>query len=132
MTTMAYTGTLVVEECPKCGIIHAIPEGLYTEARRHGTSVYCPLGHSWHFTKSIEAELQEARNDVAYYRNTLKTKEVQLQHTERSRAAYKGELTKTRQRAQHGQCPVCRVKFKRLASHVAAKHPDFVAEIDLG
>ncbi len=109
MTTMSYTGTLVIESCPACGTVHAIPEGLQREARRHSTRVFCPLGHRWHYTKSIEQELAEARNDATYYKDAMETA--------RSRSAYKGELTKTRKAIHAGQCPWCHRRYKRLAAH---------------
>jgi len=54
----------------------------------------------------------------------------QRDQMERSRAAYKGELTKVRKTIHAGRCPWCRRSFKRLEAHMAAKHPDVDPEAE--
>ncbi len=130
MTTLTYTGELIVTSCPACGVIHAIPDGLELEARRRGISVFCPLGHKWHYKKTIEQELAEARNDATYYRDALHQKRAELERTERSRAAFKGELTKVRKTIHAGKCPWCQRRYKRLAAHMAEKHPTVDVEAE--
>jgi hypothetical protein len=130
VTTMTYTGNLVVVTC-HCGIVHAIPEDLDVQAHAAKRTVYCPLGHSWIYRgKSWQAELVEARNDTSYFKTQLLSTERKLESTERSRAAYKGELTKVRKTIHAGQCPWCRRSFKRLEAHMAAKHPDMDHEAE--
>jgi predicted RNA-binding Zn-ribbon protein involved in translation (DUF1610 family) len=123
MSTMTYIDTLVVTSCPTCGSGHAIPSALDRRARRHGTTVYCPLGHGWHYSKSIEQELAEARNDAKFYKDAMVTARRERDAVERSRSAYKGELTKVRTTIHAGKCPWCNRKYRRLAAHMADKHP---------
>lgn len=124
MTTMTYTGTLVVVTC-HCGIVHAIPRDLDFQARAQKHTVFCPLGHSWVYRgKSWEAELVDVRAESERRRQLLVDEREQHAHTERSRNAYKGELTKVRRTIHAGKCPWCRRSFKRLEAHMAAKHPD--------
>ena len=130
MTTLTYTGTLVVRNCPACGIAHAIPEDLDRQMHRHGNRAFCPLGHTWIYTKTVEQELAEARNDARYFKEARDMARQQRDRMERSRAAYKGELTKVRRTIHAGQCPWCRRSFKRLEAHMAAKHPDVDPEAE--
>jgi hypothetical protein len=133
MTTLTYTGTLVVCECPVCGVRHAIPEGLRQHARERGDPegrVFCPLGHTWVYTKTLEQQLAEARNDAQYFKQARDAARLQRDQMERSRAAYKGELTKVRRTIHAGKCPWCRRSFKRLEAHMAAKHPDVDPEAE--
>jgi len=74
--------------------------------------------------------LDEARNEAQYFRQARDAARQQLDHVERSRNAFKGELTKVRKTIHAGQCPWCRRPFKRLAAHMAAKHPDVDPEAE--
>jgi hypothetical protein len=131
MTTLIYTGRLIVTNC-WCGISQAIPEDLYREARFNGHTVYCPLGHPWvmHKGKSLEQQLADVGAESDRRRQLLEDERVQHQRTERSRNAYKGELTKVRKTIHAGRCPWCLRPFKRLAAHMAAKHPDVDPEAE--
>jgi hypothetical protein len=126
--TMIYTGTLVVATCPVCGIGHAIPEALNTQARRHGQAVYCPLGHSWIYTKTVEQDLAEAKRDANYYKNRLSAELEARQRTERRLTATRGVVTRTKKRIAAGVCPCCHRTFQQLARHMAGQHPDYAAE----
>ena len=128
MTTMTYTGTLVVTSCPVCGVMHAIPEGLNQQAKRHGKSVYCPLGHSWVYTKTVEQDLAEAKRDAEYYRGRLDAERTQRRFTERQLRATKGVVTRTKKRIAAGVCPCCHRTFQQLARHMAGQHPEYAAE----
>ncbi len=130
MTTLTYSGELLVVKCPVCGVGHAIPTDLQLQMPRHGTHAFCPLGHTWVYKKTLEQELIEARNDAQYFKEARDTARQQRDHMERSRAAYKGELTKVRRTIHAGKCPWCRRSFKRLEAHMAAKHPDVDPEAE--
>jgi len=131
VTTLTYGGTLVVHHC-WCGIGHAIPADLDREAQFNGHTVYCPLGHQWvmHKGKSFERQLADVRAESERRRQLLVDERAQHQRTERSRNAYKGELTKVRKTIHAGKCPWCRRSFKRLEAHMAAKHPDVDPEAE--
>jgi hypothetical protein len=115
--TLNYTETLTVVHCT-CGIAFAIPAELDRQMHERGKSVHCPLGHSWHYTKTLEAELADAK------RRLSATREL-LQAEERSHASTRGHLTRARQRAKAGVCPCCHRTFENVARHMATKHPDW-------
>lgn len=128
MNALTYTGELVIHGCPVCGIVHAIPSGLDQRAKLHGASVICPLGHSWIFTRTVDADLRERTAELRHARQQLASAREDVAAAARSAAAYKGAATKARRRAAAGQCPVCDRTFVTLRSHVRKQHPEFNPE----
>lgn len=127
MSTMTYTGTLVVESCPACGVAHAIPDSLQRKAKRDGIGVYCPLGHRWAYTRTVEQDLAEAKRDAEYYRGRLKEEQTAHSRTERRLNATRGVVTRTKKRVAAGVCPCCHRTFQQLARHMAGQHPGYAA-----
>jgi len=135
METLAYSGTLTVVTC-WCGMSHAVP----TELRdfqlrqfhdgRKVQDIYCPLGHT-HVpageTKAaqLEWQLEQAR------RSRDATRDL-LEHEQRSHSATRGHLTRAKKRAVAGVCPHpdCHRHFQNLERHIAAKHPELLAEAE--
>lgn len=64
-----------------CGIEYAIPEHVYAQGVAHGAkrSVFCPNGHSWHFTESEEDRL---RKKVAELETSLQRSRALVQTLE--------------------------------------------------
>lgn len=133
-TTMTFTGELVVTSC-WCGIALAIPKSMYRWAQEDkGNHVYCPLGHTFIFGKG-EADLAKERADrlaaqlrAARASNTA-TRD-QLLAERRSNAAYRGHLTRLRNRIANGVCPVkdCHRPFANVRRHIESQHPDWAHE----
>jgi hypothetical protein len=117
LTTLAYTGRLHVTTC-WCGLPHAIPESLYAQAENHGRSIYCPLGHQWIVKDTFEQKLRREQQRHEATRDLLAQEE-------RSHAATRGHLTRTKKRVGAGVCPCCHRTFRQLARHMEAKHPDY-------
>lgn len=124
-TTLNYAGTLVVEEC-HCGIKHAIPSQLQAQARDHGKTVYCPLGHAWVYTETTDKQIaRERAARESADRRAQATRDL-LHAEERSHAATRGHLTRSKRRASAGTCPCCNRTFEQLARHMKSQHPAFV------
>ena len=122
MPTMTYTERLTVVSCT-CGISYAIPESLHAQMTDRSKSVYCPNGHQWHYTESLETKLKREKEKAARIQASLDQAEASL-------AAQKGVATKLRkkvERAEHGVCPHCNRTFQNLMRHVKSKHPECVA-----
>jgi hypothetical protein len=120
--SMTYTEKLTVVHCT-CGIPYAIPEALYNQAHERGKSIYCPVGHAWHYTESTEQKLKREREKTARV-------QAQLDQAEASLVAQKGVATKLRKkvaRAENGVCPHCNRSFVNLQRHVKTKHPECLA-----
>ena len=136
-TTMYGTvNTLTVTRC-WCGIEHAVPESLYRvqvrerdDEGRVKTPIYCPLGHQWFVSgesKSAKLERELARERAQNDQQQARLRD-RLEHTERSRAALKGQVTKIKKRVGHGVCPCCSRTFQNLATHMQQEHPEFAQE----
>lgn len=116
---MYQTVELTQTEC-WCGIGMALPASLYTQAKEHKRTIYCPLGHTWVIAASetdrLRKQLAEAERATAWERERRATAEKQL-------TAAKGAATKLRKRIANGVCPDCHRHFTNLERHVASKHP---------
>lgn len=128
--TIEYTDQLVVVTC-WCGINHAVPQGLRNYQRRchdNGKAVpeiYCPLGHS--HVPSGRGAAQIERERRALVERTLANRDEDLRAERAAHAATKGQLTKSRKRAEAALCPVpgCRRTIVQMGRHLRTKHPDF-------
>jgi hypothetical protein len=128
--TMLYTGHLVITTC-WCGMSQALPDDLYRHAQNtKGFRVWCPLGHEWVVSEN-EADRQRKRADtlarqLEMARDSARWERDQRQASERSNAAYRGWITRYKNRIAAGVCPVedCkRVGFSNVARHIERMHP---------
>jgi hypothetical protein len=104
---------LSVVDCCVCGVVYGIPKKMDTQLKRDGqeATTYCPNGHQWVYSDSLEKELRAAN--------------ARAIHAEDQLRAARGELTSLRKRAANGVCPCCHRTFQQLTRHMKAKHPDF-------
>jgi hypothetical protein len=128
MTTLNYTETLVVRHC-WCGIAHGIPENLSRRADEDGIDVFCPLGHVWVIKDTEIKKLRRklAAEEAARADEERRRRAAQdlLRAEERSHAATRGHLTRTKKRIGNGVCPCCGRHFTDVERHMASKHPDY-------
>lgn len=137
----ATTETLAVTSCGECNIIFAIPAAMDRKLREDGQKgeFYCPQGHRLHYPgksasqKKIEeqqAEIDRLTRQRNYATERADENSRRLREEKRSKAAYKGQLTKMRNRILAGVCPVpgCqRTGFKAVTQHIHRKHPEWAA-----
>lgn len=127
--TMTYTGTLAIEECFKCHITFAIPVDFQRRCREQGETFYCPLGHGQVYSTTEIQRLKQKLEREERWRKDAETRaraaRDQADAAERSRAAYKGQVTKIRKRVGNGVCPCCNRSFANLGRHMAGQHPGF-------
>ena len=94
---------------------------------------YCPNGHAQHYTETtvtkLKKQLDNANKRMGWAEDSAARARVEAEDAKRSRAAIKGQLTKTRNRIAHGVCPCCHRTFKQLEAHMSNKHPDFKAVV---
>lgn len=125
--TLRYSGTLDIVTC-WCGIPHAIPAELNDyRLRKHrdgqDLAVYCPLGHGYVPSGTAQVELERERRERAEARaGHLKD---QLQASERSNAALRGVVTRTKRRIGKGVCPCCNRHFANVEQHMLTRHPEY-------
>jgi len=109
--------------CYQCGTVFGVESGFYSDRLNDKGRFFCPNGHGQHFVGKTEAErlqeqLAKERSRVAFYKRESESQK-------RSRAAIKGQLTKTRNRIANGVCPCCNRSFADLQRHMSTKHPDY-------
>lgn len=127
--------------CPRCKTQHTLPAELYhtAMAKRNDDktqTIYCPYGHPWHYTPQRELDEQEKirqerdrlRQRLAEKDDYIREERERREHAERSASAYKGKVTRLKNRAQAGLCPCCNRSFQNLHRHMQTQHPDFQKE----
>lgn len=125
MTTYTYTNTLTVIECAACHMDFAVQNEFQRDRRSDHTRFYCPAGHVNYYPQKSDVDKARARAEHAEARATaLKD---QLDATERSRRALKGQVTKVRNRVSKGVCPCCNRHFENVERHMTTKHPEYAA-----
>lgn len=108
-----------------CAITFAVPQRFMNVAREQGFSFYCPRGHQLFIGEGDVEKLKKALKRETKRKEWAEQESARLRAklntTERSRAAYKGQLG----RVKNGVCPCCRRNFTNLRRHMEVKHPDY-------
>jgi hypothetical protein len=121
--------------CSGCGIDWAAPEDWVAEKRESGSGFFCPNGCRRAFKESISDKLRRERDRL---KQQLAERDDAVLLAERDRLdamrrarAYKGQVTKLKNRSAAGICPCCNRSFENLRRHMKSKHPNFAEEPDL-
>jgi hypothetical protein len=139
MATLIREQLLVTETCCNCGVLFAWPQELQQKALEErgprGRSFYCPNGHAQHFTGKTEEEklreqLEAKQRSLEWSWRENERVRDQRDCAERSAAAYKGHVTRLRNRISNGVCPVadCKRSFINVRRHIATMHKDWAHE----
>lgn len=123
-TTYEYTNVLTIVECAQCHMDFGVQRHFERDRRNDHGSFYCPSGHSNYFPHESEAEKLKRR--AAWYAQQLASREEDLRAAKVAHAATKGQLTKTRKRAEKGVCLHCNRSFANVQRHVEHMHPEKV------
>jgi hypothetical protein len=127
---------LYVTSCPtpSCGVIYAITEDYKGRRYKDGESFYCPNGHisSWSDTeeKRLLRRAEWAETRLGWAETSRDAARDQAEAAHHSARAYKGHLTRMRNRIASGICPVqgCRRNFANVKAHVTTQHPQWAHE----
>ena len=113
---------IVPVECGSCGIIFGLGAAFRKKRLADGKSFHCPNGDyiAWSDTTvdKLKRRLESAEANATHYRD-------QAEAAERSKAAYKGQVTKIKRRVGRGVCPCCKRTFADLQRHMLGQHPDY-------
>lgn len=126
-TLGTYTDRTVLEVCCNCGMTFGMPKSFMDARVADAQWFYCPAGHSQQYTAK-EDENKRLKRDLESAQARRQHLADQLEATERSLRAQKGQVTKLKRRAAKGVCPCCSRHFVNVERHVASQHPEFVAE----
>ncbi len=125
------TARLDLQTCFDCGVPFGLEVGFKEQRVSDKRRWYCPNGHGQVYTGEsyanqltrLKAELGQEYESRKYYqrRNVELIEDVKTQT--RKAAAAKGQLTKSKRRADNGVCPHCSRTFARMADHIKTVHP---------
>lgn len=124
---MQYTETLTVCHC-WCGIALAIPDNLHRIANEKKHDIYCPLGHVFVFSETLDQKLKKKERELAEERRRVEATRDLLHQEERSHTATRGHLTRAKKRAHGGACQYCNRTFSDLTRHMQSKHPEHASD----
>ncbi len=129
--TQIITETFQVVSCYSCGVRFGISADLYrrvvTDAK---DSVFCPACGAktcWRESEDKKRIRQLEQKLQWEMENSVKQRAARAA-AEASLIATRGVVTRLRRRANAGVCPCCNRRFKQLAAHMSAKHPDFLGK----
>lgn len=135
MSTQTFTGTLVVQDCCNCGITFGVTRAFDQARLSDKGSFYCPAGHSQVYVgksdaqaaKDEKARADKAEQEASWLRTSRQAAWDQAQASERSARAYRGHMTRLRNRIAAGICPVssCRRNFANVKAHIETQHPEW-------
>ncbi len=125
-----------------CGITWAMPKWYAEQCRDdHSRWFYCPNGHSQHYTGKTEVELAREETEKVRKQKDAEIARVKEQQRwaeeratqsmkradrqERRAAAFRGVVTRTKNRVGNGVCPCCNRTFQNLMRHMKGKHPEY-------
>lgn len=112
-------------DCCKCGVVFWVPARLNAARRKDGGTFYCPNGHAQHYT---ETDADRFRRERDRLQQKISEMQDRADKKDRQVAAYRGQITKLKNRASKGVCPCCNRSFQNLRRHMESQHPDFEKE----
>lgn len=102
-------------DCGKCGGVYAITERHHDWCRGNSKSWTCPYcATSWGFNHN-GSPLERAQR---------------AEREGRRAAAFKGQVTKIKNRVGNGVCPCCTRHFDNLHQHMQDQHPDWAPDAE--
>jgi len=126
--------TMYVGDCHECGVIYGITTQYEARRREDGKNFYCPNGHRGAFGKG---ELAEAKRLQAMAEGRARSAQIrataaydQARAAERSARAFRGQVTRMKNKITAGVCPVgnCRRHFDNVQAHVLTEHKSWAHE----
>ncbi len=120
--------TFTIISCGGCGINFGIPDDFLASIKRHRTGFTCPRGCNRVFLKeNTEERLRREKKNLEI--SLIAEKDRADMHAKkatvarRSARAYKGQVTKIKNRVGNGVCPCCNRTFINLGKHMKGQHP---------
>lgn len=112
--------------CYICGVHTAAPASFVENRIRDHKPWYCVNGHSQVYLG--ETEEQKLRRRLEWAESRAKTNREWAEREERRARAFRGQVTKIKNRVGNGVCPCCNRTFQNLMRHMQTKHPGYSAD----
>lgn len=118
-----------VGQCSECGSIIVLSERKYSDAKEKGVRFYCENGHHQVFVtnenQKLRQQLEMKERQIKGITESRDWYERRLKTEQKTSAAFKGQITKIKNRVGNGVCPCCNRTFQNLQRHMTCKHPDY-------
>ena len=137
MQTQTFTDELTVVTCGAagCGQTFGMTTSFYRQVRASHETWYCPSGHPRAYLGESAVEREQrlrkrAEESARFARASRDAALDQAEAAERSARAFKGHVTRLRNRIANGVCPVpsCRRSFENVRRHITGQHPEWAHE----
>lgn len=125
------TTDIIITSCAVCGAKFGVPDWLEERCRAdHNKRFWCPacgsnLVYKQSKVRDLELQLERAERARKHADARAERNQREADHQHARAAAYKGHLTKTKNRIAKGVCPCCQRSFANLARHMAGQHPGY-------
>lgn len=125
---------MYVSDCPECGVVYGITRDYELRRRDDGRNFSCPNGHRGSFG---ESEIDKAKRMQAAAESQTRLARIsrdaardQAAAAERSARAYRGQVTRMKNKIAAGVCPVgnCRRHFDNVQAHILTQHSAWAGE----
>lgn len=122
---------MVNVECAKCGLLFSLTQNFCDRRHKDHKPFYCPNNHYNYWPQesdeeklkkekaALVRELQAEKNHKNFYKEEAKQQR-------RSAGAFKGQVTRIKNRIANGVCPCCNRSFTNVRRHMNSQHPEFV------
>lgn len=122
---LQFTLTFEVTYCcdAACATPIVMPTTVYNRFLQNHELFCCPFGHKQRFTGPSEAE--KLKQQLESERTSKEWWIKKADQHSKSALAYKGQVTRIKNRVKNGVCPCCNRTFQNLMRHMATKHPDY-------
>ena len=121
---------LVLVTCCECGTVFGVQALMHQRKLvEMGQTFYCPNGHTQTYGEGLMGKLKKQLAQEAKKREIVETRlhetREEVERQERRVSAYKGQVTKTKNKIARGVCPCCDTYFENLHTHMSEAHPDY-------
>lgn len=128
-----FLGTLEVEYCCNCGIPFGVTREFQKRRLDDHALFHCPAGHAQRYVGETAEDKMRRERDRLAQRVAQKDDEIaeeksKREHAEKQGIAYKGHVTRIKNRVAAGVCPCCNRTFSNLAQHMHHQHPTYRKE----
>lgn len=116
--------------CYKCHAPFAVDRKAKERWRASGDTFYCPYcGSPQGFAKTKIAQLEEVlerqKERTQRADDRAKWYEKRMNREEYRARAFRGQVTKIKNRVSNGVCPCCNRTFQNLHEHMKKQHPEW-------
>jgi hypothetical protein len=115
--------------CGKCGMAFAVPEAWRAARQAKRDTFWCPNGHPRVYSVTTEdilrKEKAELERRLASTGEDVRAARADAEVANNRTRAYKGHVTRLKNRVGKGRCPACSEEFPNVAEHMHEAHPGY-------